>query len=249
MMRALGSCLCIFQLLAVSQAGPGLLIPLYTYPSVSTWEALKSAASSNPSVEFVAIVNPNSGPGSDLDSTYVTGIDGLTEVGVKCIGYVRTDYGAVATDTVTANMDKYTTWYPKISGFFLDEMAHSEGKESYYASLTAHAVATGKPFTIGNPGTSTTRKYFDTVNNTVIYETSKLPQLSALDLGFPSSGCSMIAYDVAASQVNQSYVDNVLQYTSLIYITDDKLDNPYDSLPTYFNQLVDHLRVAITSKH
>ncbi|XP_063992487.1 spherulin-4-like [Diachasmimorpha longicaudata] len=247
-MKPLGILICLSLLLATSRAGPGLLIPLYTYPTEPTWEALKSAAASNPSVQFVAIVNPNSGPGSNLDSTYVTSIASLTQVGVKCIGYVRTDYGAIPEDTVRGNMDKYTSWYPQISGFFLDEMAHSEGKESYYASLTAHAISTGKPFTMGNPGTSTTRKYFDTVNNTVIYETTNLPQLSALNLGFPSSGCSMIAYDVSASQVTQSYVDSVLQYTSLIYITDDKLDNPYDTLPTYFNQLVEYVRVAIASK-
>uniref|UniRef100_A0A0C9R993 SR4 protein n=1 Tax=Fopius arisanus TaxID=64838 RepID=A0A0C9R993_9HYME len=248
-MMILDTFFCIFMLFAGTQAGPGLLIPLYTYPSDSTWESLKSAASSNPLIEFVAIVNPNSGPGGYLDSTFVTGIAGLTQVGVRCIGYVSTNYGATSVEAVIANMEKYTNWYPQVAGFFLDEMAYTEGKESYYASLTARAVSMGKPFTIGNPGTSTTQAYFDSVNNTVIYETSNLPQLSTLHLSFPNSGCSIIAYDVPAAEVNQSYIDNILQYAHLIYITDDTLNNPYDSLPTYFNQLVDFIRISVSSKN
>ncbi|XP_043285693.1 spherulin-4-like [Venturia canescens] len=245
-MEAVGTCLGILLLSAVSQAAPGLLIPLYAYPldSDPTWTTVKSSASSNPSVEFIAVVNPNSGPGDNIDAIYGTAIAQLASAGVKCIGYVPTNYGAVAAKTATENMDKYARWYPIISGFFFDEMTNIGNKESYYTSLTTHAVSIGKPFTVGNPGTSTTRAYFDSVNNTVIYETAKLPQPSKLNLGFPRSRCSMIAYDVAASQVNQSYINDILKYTSYIYITDDKLDNPYDRLPTYFNQLVEYVRAA-----
>ena len=39
-----------------------VLLPLYVYPESGAWDPVYSAVSSNPSVEFVVVVNPDSGP-------------------------------------------------------------------------------------------------------------------------------------------------------------------------------------------
>lgn len=228
----------------LASAAPGLMIPLYSYPTDNggaIWQAVQDAASNNPSISVIAIVNPDSGPGTTYDSTYNASVNTMVNAGVKCIGYVSTNYSAVPFATVTSNMDKYKTWYPGITGFFLDEMTNVGSQEVYYSNATKYAVSIGKPYTVGNAGTSTTQAYFNTVNNTVIYEKPGLPTAAALDLGFTPSGCTMMAYNVAASALNQTYIESIIQYSELVYITDDTLPNPYDVLPTYFSQLVTYL--------
>lgn len=249
-MKTLFACLVIFLLSARALSLAGMMIPLYSYPTTNNgdiWKSVRDAATANPTLSFIAIINPNSGPGSSRDDTYVTAIAAMVNAGVKCIGYVSTNYTQVPASTATANMDSYKSWYPQLTGFFLDEMINTGSHESYYSGLTSYAVSIGLPFTVGNAGTATSQAYFDTVNNTVIYETVPLPRPTVLNSGFDSSRCSMMSYNVAASQLNQTYINDIVQYTPYVYITDDVLPNPYDVLPTYFNQLVAYLAAVPSS--
>lgn len=232
----------LLSLLALSAtAAPGVLIPLYSYPEGSAatdWNTVKNAATANPSIPFVVIINPDNGPGSSVDTTYRSYVNSLVAAGCKCLGYISTKTGSVSSSTVTGNMDKYKSWYPNVTGFFLDEMAYSGSKQSYYQALTNHAVSIGYGFTMGNPGTATTQAYFNTVNNTVIFESKPLPRSSEVNLGFDVSASSFIAYTIPGSQLNQTYINQIAQYVSLIYITDAPTSDPYQQLPSYFNQLL-----------
>lgn len=246
-MKALSIVSMLLALAVCSHALSGLLIPLYSYPTDSNgaiWKAVKDAAIANPSIPFVVIINPNNGPGSSKDSEYASAVTELVNAGCKCVGYISTRTSSVSLSTVTGNMNKYKSWYPDISGFFLDEMAYDGNHEAYYASATSHAISIGYGYTIGNPGTSTTQSYFNTVNNTVIFESEPIPNPSVLNQGFPISGCSMIGYNIPGSKLNQTYISDITQYVSLIYITDAPTSDPYQVLPTYFNQLITRLLAA-----
>ena len=68
----------------------GVLIPLYLYPSsLAVWKPVITAKQAYPSVPFVAIANPASGPGTASDPNYVTAIKSLQDAGVKVVGYVE----------------------------------------------------------------------------------------------------------------------------------------------------------------
>lgn len=240
-MRTVIAALSLLLLVLSSYAVPGMLIPLYSYPEGSAatdWNTVKAAASANPSIPFVVIINPDNGPGSSVDTTYRSYVNSLVGAGCKCLGYISTKTGSVSASTVTGNMDKYKSWYPNVTGFFLDEMAYSGSKQSYYQSLTNYAVSIGYGYTMGNPGTATTQAYFNTVNNTVIFESKPLPRPSEVNLGFDISASSFIAYTIPGSQLNQTYISQISEYVSLIYITDAPTSDPYQQLPSYFNQLL-----------
>ena len=68
------------------------LVPAYFYPSYlgSPWDDLNTAAARIP---IEAIMNPDSGPGSGVNSDYVTAVQNLQAAGGKVIGYVATGYG------------------------------------------------------------------------------------------------------------------------------------------------------------
>ena len=89
----------------------GLIIPLYTYPTDLTWNLVVQAKTTHPSVPIIAIINPNSGPGTAIDSNFVSGIKKLQNAGVIVLGYVYTRYAARAIATVKADLDFYKNWY------------------------------------------------------------------------------------------------------------------------------------------
>ncbi|HEX5457198.1 MAG TPA: spherulation-specific family 4 protein, partial [Candidatus Nitrosotalea sp.] len=220
---------------AASQTG--VMIALYTYPG-STWDVVAQAKIAHPSVPIIAIINPNNGPGSSRDANYVSGIQELHAAGVVVLGYDATGYASNSASSVKSVMNTWKSLYT-IDGIFFDEMANWSGPESYYSDLTSYAKSLGYTMTVGNPGTDTLPSYVGTVDNLMIYENPGLPPLSALQgwhTSYDKSNFSMIAFGV--NSVSQSFLTSASNYVGYIDLTDDVLDNPYDSVPSYFGTLV-----------
>jgi hypothetical protein len=217
----------------------GTIVPLYTYPTDPSWTAIAAAKRNHPSVEVIAIANPNSGPGAAQDANYTNGILALQAAGIKVIGYVHSSYGSRPAADVQADMDLWKQFYPSVSGIMIDEMGGTAGQESYYALLTAHARAHGFSMTVGNPGQDIGNSFVGTVDTVFIYENSGLPQLTSLaneHAGLAPSNFALIPYNVAA--LDKTYVQSAGQAFRYIYLTNDNLPNPWDSLSNYFDDLL-----------
>src|SRR5207249_1084178 len=222
---------------AVAASQTGVMIALYTYPD-STWDVVAQAKTAHPSVPVVAIINPDNGPGSSRDSNYVSGIQKLHSAGVVVLGYDATGYGSNSLSSVKSVMNTWKSLY-NIDGIFFDEMANWSGLESYYSNLSSYAKSLGYTMTVGNPGTDTLSSYIGTVDNLMIYENPGLPPLLALQgwhTNYDKSNFSMIAFGV--NSVSQSFLTSASNYVGYIDLTNDVLDNPYDSVPPYFGTLV-----------
>ena len=102
----------------------GVIVPLYTYPTSSTWNTMVKVKTDYPSVPTIVIINPASGPGSSKDSNYSDGIKKLQAAGISVLGYVHTSYSSKTASAVKADIDKYRSYYPSIDGIFFDEMAN-----------------------------------------------------------------------------------------------------------------------------
>jgi hypothetical protein len=60
--------------------------------------------------------------------------------GVKCIGYVDTDYASRDIEKeVKSDIDKCVSNFPSINGIMFDLMSQKEGQESYYKELSDYA--------------------------------------------------------------------------------------------------------------
>src|SRR5215471_11793168 len=55
----------------------GMIVPLYSYPTNPIWTTLIQAKETQPSVPVIAVINPDSGPGSSYDPNYASGIQSL----------------------------------------------------------------------------------------------------------------------------------------------------------------------------
>lgn len=212
----------------------GLIVPLYSYPG-SYWDILVKEKTSHPSVPIVAIINPDSGPGTK-DTNYLYGVQKLQSSGIKVIGYIYT--ANIGYGTITSYIDDYKNWY-HVDGIFFDQMSNVKGNETFYASLTNYSKSVGLNYTVGNPGVDTLPSYVGTVNNLVIYDNPSLPPVSSFEgwhKNFTKSNFSFIAYDVNATDA--TYVKNMTNLVQYMYISNSTLPNPFNSLPGYLDSVM-----------
>ena len=217
-------------------------MPLYTYPDDPTWDIIVAGAQAHPGVAIQAIINPASGPGDSAESAYAVGIAKLDAAGIVVVAYVTSSYASRPAATVRAEIDTYQAWYPGLRGIFIDEMSSEPGDEAYYAGLTQYVKSIGYSLTIGNPGTETSPSYVGTVDTILIYESAGLPSASSFGgwhTQYDRSNFGVIPYDV--SSFDPAFVAEARPLVGFIYVTDDVLPNPWDSLPPYFDALLDAL--------
>lgn len=215
-----------------------MIVPLYIFPGAQ-WGVLEQDAKSHPGVPVVAIINPDSGPGTAFIPAYASGIHGLVSSGITPIGYVWTNYGAVPPSQAEAQIEQYHRWYPYLRGIFLDGMAAAPGVEQYYSTLTAFAKGLGLELVVGNPGTAPAQSYVGTVDIINIFEDGVLPDPATVTGGLqaPSrSEFSLLSYNLP--ELDPTFVTQAEAQVGWMYLTNDTLPNPWDTLPPYLGQLM-----------
>jgi len=216
----------------------GVVVPLYTYPTDSSWSSLIKIKQSHPLVPIVAIINPSSGPGSSQDPNYVSGIHQLKGAGIVVLGYVHTSYGSRSVSVIQNEIRDYKIWYG-VNGIFFDEMSGLGTKLSYYKSLADFANSEGFTMTMGNPGTVVASSLVGVFSNLCIYENPGMPSTHDIDgyMSFGKHGFSYIAYGVSGIP-SQSEIKGTTTYVGYIYITNLRGSNPYNGLPAYLQSEV-----------
>lgn len=230
--------------------GPmNVLVPAYFYPVTSSpWGRLTAKAAQHPGRVW-AIGDPFNGPGPSFDPVYAQTFATFRQAGGKLIGYVSTSYATVPLAQARADIDQWLAWYP-LDGFFLDEMENTPGAhEAYYQSLRQYALSRlPHALVVANPGTSAPASYLFTNGSAVV---DSLCIFENLGTGFPGwqpdawvraerdRHFYALPYGVGAAQwtaaVDHAHASNC----GWVYVTDDVLPNPWDTLPPYFEALVD----------
>lgn len=227
-----------------------LLVPLYAYPAwyapaAYIWDDVAAAASQVP---ITAIINPNSGPdGGPPNSDYAHGLAELRAAGVSLLGYVATGYGARSAAAVKADIDLYDAYFD-VDGIFLDEADNTPTGLAYYTDLYAYIHSRSNlSDVVINPGIGTAEEYLSApaADTAVIFEvdqgwTNHVP--AAYVSNYPPQRFAVLLYDVADAATMRAYVDlAVRRHIGYLYVTDDRGANPWDTLPTYWTNLVDYV--------
>jgi len=206
------------------------------------WAAAIAARAAHPNVPITFVINPNNGPGSSKQASYVAGIAALKAAGITVLGYddlgQNTPRGVAA---VKADVDAYHIWYPNIDGIFFDDMNNGWSyPPATYSSLDAYVKSLGMTFTMGNPGTGIPLTYVGTFDSLVVYESGGYPPITSLT-PYPVAS-AFIALGVA---YNASFITKASPFVSWLYPTDQSGGNPYTILPSYFNTLVASLDTGV----
>ena len=192
----------------------------------------------HPTVHVVAIVNPSDGPGSSKSSSYTSGIAALQAAHIEVIGYVATGYGKNPIATMESQMDQWKSFYPTLQGIFFDEQSNSTSDVAHYQTLSQYAKSKGLSYTVGNPGTDVPAAYIGAFDTMLIYESDGLPSVSSLSQwsSYAPGNFGIIPYNVSA--MNSTFVKQARQYVGYVYLQNDDVPNPWDSLSSYFSDLL-----------
>ncbi|GAA5856786.1 hypothetical protein JCM8547_008841 [Rhodosporidiobolus lusitaniae] len=187
----LRSCLALLAVAVPSAlASAKILIPLYSYDE-SCWSELTSAASANPDAQFVAILNPDSGPGDSSasdPSLYCVPYLRQQIPNIVLLGYVRTGYNERDAGEVADDVAAYRKWSSidvsekvegtaGLDGIFFDESisgledGDDLSKPETYAQ-TARQLLGNDSTVIFNPGTAAADRLYKASTYVVCYESS-----------------------------------------------------------------------------
>jgi len=238
----------MFIVAKVAVAAPmGIIVPAYFYPVGNNgWSAMDFAAARIP---LIAILNPDSGPGSSRDPNFVTAVANVHKAGGQVVGYVHTTYGTRPMLEVTNDINAYVSWYI-LDGFFIDEMANDANTNdvNYYAAIYQYIKGINPNYSVtGNPGTSTLETYLTTptADTLMIFENqstnypANVP--SSWVANHPAPQFANIAYGSALSAATMSNFVALAtsRNTGWIFFSDADLPNPYDVLPSYWTNEVE----------
>lgn len=228
--------------------GLKLMVPLYVDPG-STWNTVAAGAASVPTV---AIINPDSGPGSGPDSSYTSGMNTLHAAGVEMVGYVHTSYGSRSIDDVKADIDVYASQFPLLVGIFVDETSADSSEVSYYSELYDYIMSfPGWKYDILNPGAVPASGYAAVATQIVTYEDTASGFANSQN---PSGvSCSnkneyaVITYSASSASDMESVVNAAVSkgYYGWVYATSTSASgNTYGSLPSYYAQMASYIASA-----
>lgn len=226
-----------------------LLVPAYFYPSwgdaqANHWDELIAAA---PRVPLVAILNPASGPGARRIPDYARAVDSLRAAGGRVIGYVHTSYTQRPLKEVLAEVDAYYERYA-LDGIFFDETTGDTAAAhlAYYRACGEYVQKRDPAALIVlNPGTDADQVYLESASCLLLFENDQA-SASLLDWQPPAwvsperaAQVAVLAYHlVDEADMTATLALALGAGAGWVYLTDDTLPNPWDSLPAFWEAQV-----------
>ncbi|CAM9793614.1 unnamed protein product, partial [Ectocarpus fasciculatus] len=214
-----------------------LIIPGYFYPALWNPDTEWSVVAGLPH-EGIIIMNPHNGPGSSVNSDYVSAVANARAAGFTVIGYVHTSYTARSDADVRRDVDSYQAFY-NIDGIFVDEVSSAAAEVPYYTNVSNHVYAINDSYIVVlNFGVAPDEGYIPVADVMMSFEQTfesydtSYTAPSFVD-NYPASKFAHLVHATPASNwraaLNMSFERNA----GYVYITDDILPNPWDTLPDY----------------
>ncbi|KAH8780980.1 Spherulation-specific family 4-domain-containing protein [Diaporthe sp. PMI_573] len=237
-------------------AGQQIALASYINPLADpdAWSRLIGYDSSKVSVLIANVLN---GPDSVADTNWQKVINSAISSGKRVIGYVRTGYLGVSQQQFTtrlgshdladwvsqieSDIDKWYELYGSgMGGIFFDEGWNDCGPDNIYSNLYAHINTYTKrrypgAYTVLNPGSTMPQCFENTMDTLLTFESSYEAYTSSYTPNdwTPTDSRKIwhIIYNVPASAVSTVAALAKQRGAGLIEVTNDVLDNPYDTLP------------------
>jgi hypothetical protein len=243
------------------------LVPAYFYPAPggSPWDQLDAAAGTIP---IEAIMNPASGPGASVNPDYTRAVGSLQAAGGKVIGYVPTTFGSRPIALVESDIGFYVSNY-HVNGIFLDQMGAGPGAHAYYGQIYSYIKGLSPGLhVVANPGIPfpPVDGFVDVADTLTVFEgplRNADPSGASFE-AFPDAGpyqglplwfrnvpggkIDNIVFDVPTVADMFAALDKAISNNAgYVYLTNDTLPNPYDTLPPFWDQEVAAIRANNTS--
>lgn len=224
--------------------------------NLETKPDLSDRINASTDLNFVLIINPDSGPSNSTSLTgqYFNAVEQFANVAnVQTVGYVRTGYGTRAVNDIVQDIQSYANWStinPQLTvhGIFFDESAYEDkpgALDDQVAANEAVKNASGilnPRLVIRNPGVVPAQGLrLNTTDLTVIFEQSysefERKQQSLDTSGFDRSDASYIVHSVPKSANLRRFVSKISYHAEYLFVTRLHQD-PYGSFGQDFLDFV-----------
>ncbi|MDF1610640.1 spherulation-specific family 4 protein [Stygiobacter electus] len=231
------------------QSSLKVLVPAYFGLYDDYWARLIAQSSKMPG-QLYAIANISNGPGNLIENRFLTILNNMHSNQGKIIGYVYTQYGNRAIAQVKNDIDKWYQFYSSIDGIFLDEQPITSGKESYYMEIYNYIKQKNpKSLVVTNPGQNTIESYLFYNGQRIADVICVFEGNSGFDNWLPASWQKKYSKDnfyvLPFNTLENQYASRIDKAKNLnigwIYCTDDTGDNPWDTLPFYFENFCNYI--------
>jgi hypothetical protein len=219
------------------------LVPAYFYPdwwnATNHWYRMCDAMNVTGGAS-TAVMNPNSGPGAAANPDYAQTLARCHARGQRVVGYVHTSYGARPLASVRADIDLHYSFYPSIDGIFIDEMSTDPATRSYYQSIYAYVRRKpGARQVVGNPGVAASTAWqlnTPVADVVIVFEGTAAQYLGWTPPGWVRNRVASQISNLVYSTPNDATMRQVCARSKTLnagsmYVTDDALPNPWDTLP------------------
>ena len=219
-----------FAMFPAAVQAQNMAVPNYIYPP---WSQMDAGAP----VVSLSVMNPNSGPGSSVNSDYASAVKTAQSAGVRVLGYVWTNYAGRSLAAAEADITAYYNWY-KVDGIFLDGASTSCLQEPYYATLyTFIKDEGGLGRVIINPGEQTSSCYTAAADTIVNFEGSYSQYVGSYSApswvrSASASEFWQIIYGTSTSHLSNAVALSKARNAGYVYVTSYGLPNPYGALPS-----------------
>ena len=225
-----------------------VIIPAYFYPSPTTlWNR---AIENTPTVQMM-IVDPANGPGSSVDSNYVSIISQARTKGVTTLGYVTSSYANRSTQSIKTEIDQWESMYG-ITDIFIDEATSDAGHIPFFQELYTYIKTKSLDSTVViNPGTTVNEGYTNVADiisifegNSNAYSSFQFPQWI---YQYPSTRFLHLVYAVPDTATMKTVLERARLFNAgYVYVTDDVLSpgHPWDTLPSYWSEEIAEINNA-----
>jgi len=202
---------------------------------------------------ITAIMNPDNGPGTDPIEDYVQATTAFKNVGGWLLGYVFSCFGGEActdpgetrtADDVVNQALLYDNWYGPLRGVFIDQVSSNLNDFDFYQNIVQQ-IKNEKPdwIIVANPGVPVDQKFLDIFDIIVVADnnlTTPAPGVSWATSFSPyrqANFWSEVPLETMPAVVANARSQNV----GYIYVTDGSSPDPFDTLSSYFAELLAQL--------
>ncbi|GEM_PF-1998647 len=249
-----------------------IIVPAYFGTNADYWSTMTTQAGLYPG-KIYAIINVNSGPGTQTDSVLLSRIVAFRSAGGKILAYVNTfDYPTqtfLPIATVKQDVDDWYSWYvnggvSQIDGVFYDQMyPWNGGQEAFYRNLYTYVKEKdANDLVVGNPGGNTSETYVEYNGNrltdvicTFETEYSRIPSwpFQSWQANYSYDRFYFLPHSASTSaQMLDALNQAVARNYGWFYCTDDSMEgdgNPWNTLPAYFAEMCSAVNAVGTSTY
>lgn len=225
----------------------GVLAQTY-YPadsSITAWNTIIEAKNTYPDCPIAVVIN-------DIAKDEIL-IKRLRDTGIIVLGWVDTNYATIPEEDVRKAIDAWHSFYPDMDGIFFQSMSNQTTDQAYYDNLHNYTRFTvGFSTTCGNAKTTVPTGFLNggTTDVVIVWDGSGLDVVDSTYSQYNIMENNTLGVSAfAAPTLNTAWISQMGQYVGWVYMTSDSDTIPYDSLPSYFTQMVEHIASlgAITS--